>query len=143
MRIRTIKPEFWRSPDVTALSPRVCFSGPIKTGVRNPWAHLPRWGELCGYVYVFSDGSGKAVYVGKTMTPQYRIPKHQRKSWWGQVSHVTLFEVHGGTQKEAEANHAALEAIMIERLVPPGNIARPCEKVREAIHRKEVGWWRG
>jgi len=120
-----------------ALFPRLCahagslaealaLVGPQRrTARRAPAARRPR-GErpdLSGLprdpgVYVFRDGDGRPLYVGKSVCVRDRARAHFTTpgSWTGQAEHVDY------EATESELGALVLEDRLIKALKPPGNV---------------------
>jgi hypothetical protein len=122
MRIRSTKPEFWRSVTVSAVAPEVIYDGPMPTG-RRPYAGLAPAVGCTEYVYLLFGEQDELVYVGRSFRPADRFTKHRRKPWWPQVAGLVLLRITGATPREATALTDGLERLAIKRLGPTGNIA--------------------
>lgn len=107
MRIRSTRPEFWRSKTIDRLPtserllmrghlPRMVYGGEI--GTPQQWreleqgARLPR-GTYASYIYHLFDTAGDAVYFGKATYPSRRLVTHRRKPWWPEVSLLNLYVI--------------------------------------------------
>lgn len=78
MRIRSIKPEFWRSSDITADDPQSW----------KEFGTAPLGGT---FLYRFFDADGNLLYVGITWNPWVRWRVHRKeKPWWPLVKSVDL-----------------------------------------------------
>lgn len=127
MRIRSIKPEFWRSDAVNAIPWHVVFDGPRPSKV-NDVAPMRSGVE---YVYLLFGETDQLLYVGRSFRPADRFSKHCRKPWWKDVSGVVLISVEderrpGVCRKYyTPPNVSAFESAAIAALNPLHNIARP------------------
>lgn len=100
---------------------------------RHPWVRLPKGETNEGFVYFLYAANGDLLYVGKAITPQYRVPQHRNKEWWSSVKYVAVigFRESGRWQRDREL--AWLEAIAIRHFQPLHNIAMPSRSIlREA-----------
>lgn len=127
MRIRSIKPEFWRSDRIAAVDWSVIHDGPLPKRVNTVAPMSDRW----EYVYMLFDDSDALVYVGRSFRPADRFTKHRRKPWWSSVSGVVLIKVHETPRYQRPSwqkdgpNTARFEAIAIDVLRPAANVAAP------------------
>jgi len=127
MRIRSTKPEFWRSERIASVDWEVVHDGPMPKRV-NTIAPMSSEFE---YVYMLFDEANSLVYVGRSFRPADRFTKHRRKSWWPQVKAVVLIRVREEPRhrrppwQKAGPNTARLEAYAISMLHPSANIAGP------------------
>lgn len=131
MRIRSTKPEFWRSPCVDSWYtsdrlvarghlPRLVFSGGI--GTVKQWRELDRIGDQLhvghtSYIYHLFDKSGQAIYFGKAQTPSYRFQSHAtKKEWWPRVEHLNLYLVSCESHREEMCRgHGSKPGGVVER----------------------------
>ena len=124
MRIRSIKPEFWQDPAVSAIDTQLVYAGPVLTNridteAVSPIAHDVR------YVYMFFAGD-QLLYVGRAWNPWRRIEKHRRqKKWWSRVDYMALVSVTGRTAFECDAHVDVFERLCIHLLTPSENKSRP------------------
>lgn len=104
MRIRSIKPEFWRSDDIDPHD-RQSFK---EFGTAPPC-------QL--FLYRLYDSEMQLLYVGITWNPFVRWTDHsKRKSWWSEVHHAEVWLC-------ADERHArAVETWCIRTLQPLHNI---------------------
>lgn len=125
MRIRSTKPEFWRSETITALPWELVYDGPKPKRV-NLVAPMSSGIE---YVYLLFDSVDRLLYVGRSFRPADRFSKHCRRDWWHQVSGVVLIavsdEVRFGVHRNyyTPPNVDAFEREAIAKLRPLHNIA--------------------
>jgi len=109
MRIRSIKPEFWRS------NPGGVFA--IDASDRPSWKALGQsdlGGEL---VYRLYDAQMNLLYVGITWNPFVRWTYHARKkAWWPAVRYASLY------QCESERAARNVESVAIQLEHPMRNI---------------------
>ena len=124
MRIRSTKPEFWRSAAVSTLDWEVVYDGPLPKRRVNKVAPAGSWSE---YVYLLFDSTDELVYVGRSFRPADRFSKHCRKPWWGRVSGVVFIRVQEKPKPprrfwEHGPNTAVFEAAAIQALRPSENI---------------------
>lgn len=84
MRIRSIKPEFWRSDDgVFEIAP----------DDRKSWKKLGQAQPAHELVYRLYDANKALLYVGITWHPFARWTAHAAsKAWWGEVRFGSLKE---------------------------------------------------
>ena len=131
VRIRSIRPEFWTSEDVAALDWQLIYNGPVPKRV-NTIAPMTSTVE---YVYLLFDSADELVYVGRSFRPADRFTKHRRKSWWGRVASTAIVRVTEDLPHTRPPwmtygpNTARFEALAIDRLQPPANIAGPAKSV--------------
>lgn len=131
MRIRSIRPEFWSSEDIAAMDWQLVYDGPIPKRV-NTIAPMTSAAE---YVYLLFGSSDELIYVGRSFRPADRFTKHRRKPWWHLVSGVVIIRVSDtpshmrASWRDPGPNTARLEALAIDRLRPPANIAAPSRLV--------------
>lgn len=130
MRIRSTKPEFWRSARIAAMDLTVVYDGPFPTGPRAYATHLPGVAPNAEYVYLLFNDMDQLVYVGRAWRPADRFTKHRRKAWWPEVANLALVRVQGTSPDGATALTKLLEALAIRDLAPRSNIAGPS---REAL----------
>lgn len=79
MRIRSIKPEFWRSQDIDPNNVQV-FKDFGESGVGHE------------FLYLLSDSAGRLLYVGITWSPFVRWRAHRGKHpWWSTVAHASVW----------------------------------------------------
>lgn len=127
MRIRSTKPEFWRSPDISSLPWRLVYDGPKPKRV-NAIAPMESSVE---YVYMLFSKEETLLYVGRSHRPADRFSKHCRRHWWGEVSSVVFIavedEIRVGVYRKyyTPPNVNAFESAAIAELKPVYNIARP------------------
>ncbi|MGP9682050.1 GIY-YIG nuclease family protein [Brachybacterium sp. AOP3-A1-3] len=131
MRIRSIRPEFWSSEDIAAMDWQVTYDGPVPKRV-NTIAPMTSAAE---YVYLLFDSLDELVYVGRSFRPADRFTKHRRKSWWKRVATVAIVRITEAPPHTRPPwmtygpNTARFEALAIDRLNPPANIAAPSRLV--------------
>lgn len=107
------------------------YDGPVPKRV-NAIAPMDTAAE---YVYLLFDSADELVYVGRSFRPADRFTKHRRKPWWPTVASVALIRVSDVPSHERPSwrdpgpNTARLEALAIDRLRPPANIAAPSRLV--------------
>ena len=130
--------QFWQHPTIKDLAvyPRLR----VQTGTpgRNRWAHAfkelandPQWTT---YVYLLHSPDGQLIYLGKALTPHYRIPQHQRKQWWPEVSTAVILAVPPReTFAAADMALREVEAIALTYLPTTGNVAKPSKINQERI----------
>lgn len=127
MRIRSTKPEFWRSERIASVNWEVVYDGPIPRRTSEVAPESPRW----EYVYMLFDAADELVYVGRSFRPADRFTKHRRKPWWPLVTTAALVRVHELPPFErlpwqkVGPNTARFEAVAIDILRPPMNVAAP------------------
>ena len=131
MRIRSTKPEFWRSERISSVDWEVIYDGPVPRRVN---AVAPRVSGF-EYVYMLFDASDRLLYVGRSFRPADRFTKHLRKPWWHLVDGVVLVRItdpiHGRMPwQKIGPNTARFEAVAISMLDPGFNVAAPS---REAM----------
>lgn len=101
------------------------YDGPMPHSSRERYAlTTPCKGRI--FVYTLWDWAGRALYVGLSKNPPNRFDKHQRRTWWPDVTHLGIIQLEGspeGVRRKAEA----LEARLIVSLKPAHNVlgARP------------------
>lgn len=122
MRIRSIKPEFWRSDDIAQLAPKDVFSGPMPTNTELTAIAPSEWNIR--YVYCIFGPTG-LLYVGKAGIVRYRITAHRRKPWFKEADYLEILSVTGGHGFDAELMLAQLEKLCIANLLPLKNLAGP------------------
>lgn len=131
MRIRSIRPEFWSSEDIAAMDWQPIYDGPVPKRV-NAIAPMSTAAE---YVYLLFDSTDELIYVGRSFRPADRFTKHHRKPWWARVESVVIIRVTEDPPHTRPPwmtygpNTARLEALAIDRLHPPANIAAPSRLV--------------
>lgn len=127
MRIRSTKPEFWRSERIAALPWDVVYDGPKPRRV-NEVAPVRSDAE---YVYLLFGERDELLYVGRSFRPADRFSSHHRKSWWVQVTGVVLIAVRDerriGVHRKyyTPPNVSAFESAAIAELEPLHNLVRP------------------
>lgn len=122
MRIRTIKPEFWRSDDIAKLDWQIIHDGPIPHRV-NTVAPMHAAAE---YVYMLFDRLNRLLYVGRSFRPADRFTKHRRKPWWKRVSGAVIIRITDTPTfgpGVAGPNTIAFEKAAIRDLAPTENVA--------------------
>jgi hypothetical protein len=83
VRIRSIRPEFWRSDDIDALD-------------RQSWKRFGTAEPGHEFLYRLYDADMRLLYVGITWNPFVRWTAHSKeKPWWAQVARVELFVCDG------------------------------------------------
>ena len=103
MRIRSIKPEFWRSEDIDPTDIQ-CFK---KFGVAPPGQE---------FLYRLFDAEGALLYVGITWNPFVRWNAHKKsKPWWPDVAHADVYLCRD------DADARAWETWCIKNLDPAHN----------------------
>lgn len=122
MRIRSIKPEFWRSDDIDALSVFDCYSGPLPS--QRVCDELIPTKYARGFVY-FAFCGDELSYIGKTWHVKDRLDKHRRKAWWHLVTWLEVVGLDMNDFYETEIREGFLEALCIANLNPSRNISRP------------------
>lgn len=78
MRIRSTKPEFWKSADISPTD-------------KQAWK---KFGTSCGgeFLYRLFDAEMNLLYVGITWNPFVRWTAHSRsKGWWSEVAHAEVW----------------------------------------------------
>lgn len=135
-RIRTIKPEFWRSPLIEELSLELRAFVELQPGVRHPWVGLPRGAAYEGFIYFLLGSGDEVLYVGRATTPQYRIPQHQRKPWWGRVECIAVFGFASESWRERDVLLPQVEAIAIDMHDPSCNVVKPSARLLDRAYRK-------
>jgi excinuclease UvrABC nuclease subunit len=79
MRIRSIKPEFWRSADISSTD-------------RQSWKAFGTAAPRTEFLYRLFDAERTLLYVGITWNPFVRWTHHSKtKDWWPEVCHAELF----------------------------------------------------
>lgn len=79
MRIRSIKPEFWRSDD-------------IDPDDKQSWKRFGQSGAGREFLYRLYDVDNRLLYVGITWNPFVRWTAHSRKhSWWADVAYAQVW----------------------------------------------------
>ena len=79
MRIRSIKPEFWRSDDIDVQDPQ-------------SWKVFGESGPGFEFLYRLFDERHLLLYVGITWKPFDRWRVHKKsKAWWGDVAHAEVW----------------------------------------------------
>lgn len=132
MRIRSTKPEFWRSDAVSSIDWEVIYDGPVPARL-NPIAPIS---STCEYVYLIFDESDQLLYVGRSFRPADRFTQHRRKAWWPMAAGVVIIRVAELPRYQRKPWHysgpntARLEALAISELHPSANVAAPA---REAM----------
>ena len=127
MRIRSTKPEFWRSRTVASVDWAVIYDGMVPRRVNT----VAPMSSDCEYVYLLFDDSDALIYVGRSFRPADRFTKHRRKQWWRQVARVVLIRVHEDHPRSRPPwqkngpNTARFEACAIDMLRPSANVAAP------------------
>ncbi|QKY78934.1 replication initiation protein [Mycobacterium phage Rebel] len=122
MRIRSIKPEFWRSEDIASIDMTVVYVGPVDVRVNE----IAPCGYQTEYVYMLFDTDDDLVYIGRSFRPADRFTKHRRKPWWLTVLNAVIVRVAEPSQERPDA--ARLEAYAIRELRPRANAAVPTVK---------------
>ena len=126
MRIRSTKPEFWRSATIARLPWELLYDGPKPRRV-NAIAPLSSGTE---YVYLLFDDDDSLLYVGRSQRPADRFSTHCRRHWWSEVSGYVFVavrdEVRFGVYRKyyTPPNVAAFEKAAIAELNPRYNIVR-------------------
>lgn len=123
MRIRSIKPDFWRSERVAALDLDCVYDGPLPRGHKCYARNLPGVRTNSEYVYFLFGVDDALIYVGRAWRVADRLTKHRRRSWWPMIERIALVQVRGGSSSEAERSTRLLEALAIQELGPTGNLA--------------------
>lgn len=123
MRIRSIKPEFWRSERVASLDLECAFDGPLPRGPKCYAKTIPGVRTNSEYVYFLFDVDDNLVYIGRSWRVADRLTKHRRRPWWPLVERIALVQVRGESWAEAERDTRLLEALAIHELCPSGNRA--------------------
>lgn len=129
MRIRSTKPEFWKSEQIESVMWEVVYDGPIPRSA-NDVAPTVSPHE---YVYLLFGREDELVYVGRSFRPGDRFTKHRRKRWWADVEGVVIVRVEEpaspryGWQRSG-LNTARLEAFAIKELHPRANVAAPSKE---------------
>lgn len=124
MRIRSTKPEFWRSKTIAALPWRFIYDGPKPKRV-NLVAPLAAGLE---YVYLLFDDSDTLLYIGRSFRPADRFSNHCRRDWWPEVSRLVLIAVEDEIRVGVHRTYytppivAAFESAAIAELNPIHNI---------------------
>lgn len=127
MRIRSTKPEFWRSGRIASVDWEVIYDGPIPKRVNG----IAPMSSTCEYVYLLFDGRDDLLYVGRSFRPADRFTKHRRKSWWSDVNGVVIIRVAElpmnlrRPRERVGPNTVLLEACAIAELHPRANVAAP------------------
>ena len=79
MRIRSIKPEFWRSEDIDPYD-------------RQSWKAFGQSGAGFEFLYRLYDDEHLLPYVGITWNPFVRWTYHSRtKRWWPEVAYAKVW----------------------------------------------------
>lgn len=79
MRIRSIKPEFWRSMGIDALD-------------RQSWKLFGESGPGREFIYLLYGANRELLYVGITWNPFVRWTAHSKKHvWWPDVVHAEVW----------------------------------------------------
>ena len=79
MRIRSIKPEFWRSEDID----------PMDRQAFKAFGTAPPGRE---FLYRLHSESGELLYVGITWNPFVRWNDHKKsKPWWAEVARADVY----------------------------------------------------
>ena len=79
MRIRSIKPEFWRSQDIDPHDVQA-------------FKEFGESGYGREFLYLLSDAEGRLLYVGITWNPWVRWRAHRAKhEWWGDVAKADVY----------------------------------------------------
>ena len=125
MRIRSTKPEFWRSERVASIPMEVAYDGPLPTGPKCYSRNLPGVAPRSEHVYLMFDANDALVYVGRAWRIADRLTKHRRRPWWPSVRGIVIVRVTGRDPSEANRFTRLLEALAIRDLNPSGNIAGP------------------
>lgn len=128
MRIRSTKPEFWRSERVASLPLEVAYDGPLPRGPRCYAENIPGVAPNSEYVYLLFGLGDELVYVGRAWRVADRLTKHRRRPWWPRVTDAVLVRVQGSTPNEAAWLTRRLEALAIRDLAPSGNVAGPSKE---------------
>lgn len=123
MRIRSTKPEFWKSKRIASLDLDCVFDGPIPRGHKCYSQNLPGVRPNSEYVYLLFDVDDALVYIGRAWRVADRLTKHRRRSWWPMIERIALVQVRGNSPSEAERSTRLLEALAIRELLPTGNLA--------------------
>ena len=124
MRIRSIKPEFWTSDDITELAIEDAYSGPPVRPAE--FDRLLPSNYCTRYVYAFFHDDS-LLYVGKAWNVRARVEKHRRKKWWPTVNHVEVMRVIGSDNYDADQREALLENAVIAATRPIKNIVGPSD----------------
>lgn len=117
-KVRALHPDFFSDDDLAEVS----YDGPMPATSAGYYALGGQDGY--GYVYVLSDARGSVVYIGRSRCPGNRFDKHRRKTWWPEVTHLTLLRLRGDDRNETAALTDAVETHAIARLGPRHNIAK-------------------
>ncbi|MGG7510874.1 GIY-YIG nuclease family protein [Plantibacter sp. YIM 135249] len=130
MRIRSTKPEFWRSKDVTSIKWEVVYDGPMPTRLNS----IAPMRSDCEYVYLLFNEADELLYVGRSFRPADRFTKHRRKAWWPMATGAVIIRVeevppfHRKPWDFSGPNTARLEALAIRELHPSANVAAPARR---------------
>lgn len=125
MRIRSIKPEFWRSPELSNIDMELVYDGPMRRRI-NDVAPMRNDSE---YVYFLRNAEDRIVYIGRSFRPADRFTKHRRKPWWRDVVSAAIVRVADtppwarGSWAEGGPETRRVEAFAIAQLKPYGNVA--------------------
>lgn len=121
-RIRTIKPEFWDSPELQGINCEFIGNFAVKPQGWGRWRHFPGIPDRpAEYVYFISDSDGNLIYIGKTGNMRGRMQGHLRKNWWDKAASVSVYLIPGNTNTDAEFNAWDVERVAIEYFQPSGN----------------------
>lgn len=103
MRIRSIKPEFWRSDDINPMD-------------RQSWKAFGESGPGKEFLYRLYDLDHRLLYVGITWNPFVRWTAHSKKQqWWPRVAYAEVWRCN-----DADARH--WETRCIKEMRPLHNI---------------------
>lgn len=117
-RIRSLKPQFWDSPDT-----QLIHSGPIPADLQIPGGE-PAWNRQ--FVYHLHHASGELLYVGRTAVLGRRFRQHRRqKPWWTTVAIARIYLIEAKTRAEAISAAAGLESTAIHAILPAANLMGP------------------